>query len=207
MHTALLALFLKGLLLALGALFAALWSTSDMGATVLEWLKDVAPVVVSLAAVFVSIAVFFVTRSFNEWQKLLAKQKLRHDLYDRRMAIYVAFRELLIALPEQGDDEIKALLRKSNIARFEAPFLFDNVNLPNYLEQLCTEITKDVVGTSMYLDALSKQVAAIQNTPEAFQGRTENTTRHAAAIVNIPERHLKEINQQFAELKLTDFWK
>ena len=66
MHTALLALFLKGLLLALGALFAALWSTSDMGATVLEWLKDVAPVVVSLAAVFVSIAVFFVTRSFNE---------------------------------------------------------------------------------------------------------------------------------------------
>jgi hypothetical protein len=58
MHAALLPLFLKGLLFTLAALFAALWSASDMAATVLEWLKDLAPIVVSLAAVVVSLAVF-----------------------------------------------------------------------------------------------------------------------------------------------------
>lgn len=64
---------------------------------------------------------------FNRWQKRLAKQKLRHDLYDRKMAIYVAFRELLLALPDiKKSDDIKALLYKANIARLEAPFLFDN---------------------------------------------------------------------------------
>jgi lysylphosphatidylglycerol synthetase-like protein (DUF2156 family) len=127
MDSALLPLFLKGLLFTLAALFAALWSASDMAATVLEWLKDLAPIVVSLAAVVVSLAVFFVTRSFNEWQKLLAKQKVRHDLYDRRMAIYVAFRELLTALPDakKSHDDIKALLFKANSARYQAPFLFE----------------------------------------------------------------------------------
>jgi len=54
---------------------------------------------------------------------------------------------------------------------------------------------------------MSKQAAAIQNTPEAAKGISENTQRLAAATVNIPERQLKEINQQFAELKLTDLWK
>jgi precorrin-6B methylase 2 len=70
-----------------------------------------------------------------------------------------------------------------------------------------TRPTKDVIGTNMYLDAMSKQAAAIQNTPEAAKGISENTQRLAAATVNIPERQLKEINQQFAELKLTDLWK
>jgi hypothetical protein len=135
---------------------------------------------------------FFVTRSFNEWQKVLAKQSY---LYDRRMAVYVAFWELLTGLPDakKSHDDIKALLFKANSARYQAPFLFDNVNLPSYLQQLCTEIAKDVIGTNMYLDAMSKQAAAIQNTPEAAKGIAENTQRLAAATVNIPERHLKEI--------------
>jgi hypothetical protein len=178
-----------------------------MAATVHEWLKDLAPVVVSLAAVVVSIAIFFVTRSFNEWQKLLAKQKLRHDLYDRRMAIYVAFRELLISLPEKGDDEIKTLLRKAHIARFEAPFLFDNVNLPAYLEQICTEITKEIIGTNMFVEAVKDQRAALMSDPKAASDYLERAARPGTAKSEIPERYnFRELNQQFAELKLTDFW-
>lgn len=199
MHAALLALFRKGLLLALAGLVAAPWSTADMVATVHEWLKDLAPVVVS-------IAVFFVTLSFNRWQVRLAKQRLRHDLYDRRMAIYAAFRELLIALPEKDNDEIKVLLRKANIARFEAPFLFDNANLPAYLEQLCKQITDEVIGNSMFVEAL-KNETALMNDPEAVQEFVQRAARPGAARLEIPERHLRELPQQFAELKLRDFWK
>jgi len=172
-----------------------------MAAAVHEWLKDLVPVVVS-------IAVLIVTLSFNRWQARLAKQKLRHDLYDRRMAIYVAFRELLIALPEKGDDEIKALLRKANIARFEAPFLFDNVNLPAYLEQLCTEITKEVIGNNMFLEAVKDQKDALMSDPRAARDYMERAARPGVAKVEIPQRYnFRELNQQFAELKLTDFWK
>jgi hypothetical protein len=202
MHTALLALLLKGLLLALAAVFAALWSTSDMAATVHEWLKDLAPVVVS-------IAVLFVTWSFNGWQKRLAKQKLRHDLYDRRMAIYVVFRELLMALPDtkKSDADIKALLHNANIARFEAQFLFDNANLPAYLEQLCKQITEEVIGNSMVVEAVMKNEAALVNNPEAVREFLQRAARPGVAKLEIAERHFRELPEQFAELKLTDFWK
>ena len=201
MHTALPALFLKGFLLALAAVFAALWSTSDMAATVLGWLKDLAPVIVS-------IAVLFVTWSFNRWQARLAKQKLRHDLYDRRMAIYVAFRELLMALPDtkKSDDDINALLRNANIARFEAPFLFDNANLPSYLEQLCKQITEEVIGNNMFVEAVRDEPALMGN-PEAGREFLRRAARPGVAKLEIAEQHFRELPQQFAELKLTDFWK
>jgi hypothetical protein len=87
-------------------------------ADILEWLKALVPA-------FIALAVLIVTGLFYYWQVRLAKRKLRHELYDRRMAIYVAFRELLIALPDTktSDDDIKALVRKANIARLEAPDL------------------------------------------------------------------------------------
>jgi hypothetical protein len=84
-----------------------------MAAANLEWLKVLGPI---LLAAVVGIA----TWKFQQWQVRLAKQKLGHELYGRRMAIYVAFRELLMALPEKGDEEIKTLFRNANIARFEA---------------------------------------------------------------------------------------
>ena len=200
MHAALPALFLKGLLLALAVLFAALWSTSDMAATVHEWLKDLAPVVVS-------IAVLFVTWSFNKWQVRLAKQKLRHDLYERRMAIYVAFRELLIALPEKSNDEIKALLRKAHIARFEAPFLFaDDTQIQVYLDELCKLVMDGVISHVAYLDAMNEQIPAIQNNPQVVKERAERVASLGAAKHDIPDRHLRELPQRFARsLSLTDF--
>jgi len=172
-----------------------------MAATVHEWLKDLAPVVVS-------IAVLFVTWSFNSWQARLAKQKLRHDLYDRRIAIYFVFWELLTALPDakKSDDDINALLRKAHSARYQAPFLFDNVRLPNYLEQLCKQITEEVIGNSMFVEAM-KDKPALMNNPEAVREFLQRAARPGVAKLEIAERHLRELNQQFAELKLTDFWK
>lgn len=171
-----------------------------MAATVHEWLKDLAPVVIALA-------VLFVTWSFNRWQVRLAKQKLRHDLYARRMAIYVAFRELLIALPEQGKDEIYALLRKANIARFEAPFLFGNdAEIQAYLEELCKQVTDDVIANIMFLDSMREQIPALRTDPQVVKDFGERASRLGTARLKIPDRHLRELPQRFAKfLNLTDF--
>jgi hypothetical protein len=122
------------------------------------------------------------------------------------MAIYVAFWELLIALPEKSDDEIKALLRRANSARYQAPFLFDNVNLPSYLEQLCKQIAQEVVGNRMFVETV-KSEAALMSDPEVAREYSQRAARLGVAKLEIPERHLGELGQQFAELKLTDFWK
>jgi hypothetical protein len=167
-------------------------------ADILEWLKALVPS-------FLALAVLIVTGLFYYWQVRLAKQKLRHDLYDRRIAIYVAFRELLIALPEK-DDEIKALLRKANIARFEAPFLFNDVNLPAYLVQLCEQITEEVIGNRMFVEAV-KNEAGLMNNPEVAPEFAKRAARFGVAKLEIPDRHLRELPQHFAELKLTDFWR
>jgi hypothetical protein len=79
---------------------------------------------------------------FQIWQVLLAKQKLRHELYDRRMAIYVASKDLLLALPKKGDDEIKAAHRKASIALLDAPFLLDNPKIQAYLEELSPALVR-----------------------------------------------------------------
>jgi hypothetical protein len=70
--------------------------------------------------------------------------KLRHDLYDRRFAIYVAFRELLLALIEKNNDEITVAFRKASIARFEAPFVLADTKIGAHLDALCKQVTDDV---------------------------------------------------------------
>lgn len=72
--------------LVLGAAIAlaALWSQLSRTGDILDWVKALAPSSVALA-------VLVVTGLFYYWQVRLAKQKLRHDLYDRRFAIYTAF--------------------------------------------------------------------------------------------------------------------
>jgi hypothetical protein len=170
-----------------------------MAATVLEWLKVLGP---PLLAAAVAIA----TWQFQKWQVRLAKQKLRHDLYDRRLAIYVAFQELLLALPEKSDDEIKAALRKASIARFQAPFLLDDPKIPTYLEALCKQVTDDVIGNIMFLDAMRGNIR--MNDPRIVRDFTERADRLGKAKLDLPGRHLGELSARFAEsLKLTDFWK
>lgn len=169
-----------------------------MAVTIHEWLKDLAPIVVS-------IAVLLVTVSFNRWQQRLAKQKLRHDLYERRMAIYTAFRDLLIALPEKSDDEIKTLHRRASLARFEAPFLFESPRLPIYLEQLCKQVLDEVIANAMFLDAMKDQPT--MNDPQIVQDFTSRATQLAAAKIEIPDRHFKQLAEHFVtNMNLSDFW-
>jgi hypothetical protein len=89
-----------------------------------------------LLAVVVSVASVSVVAVFSWWQVRIAREKLRHDLYDRRFAIYMAFYELLIAILEKTD--VDAELRKANAARAHSPFLL-NAKVGDYLEKLHTE--------------------------------------------------------------------
>jgi hypothetical protein len=86
----------------------------------LEWLK--ASGIPALAAA-IAFASWRSTRSSNQWQVRIARQKLKHDLYDRRFAVYMAFHELMVAFTEKKD--VDAELRKANEARAHSPFLFD----------------------------------------------------------------------------------
>lgn len=98
----------------------------------LEWLKALG---LPLLAVAVSIASIFPARR----QAQIAAEKLRHDLYDRRFAIYMAFHEMLVmlvAIIEKQDADTE--LRKANAARAHSPFLLDE-QLGTYLEQLHKE--------------------------------------------------------------------
>jgi hypothetical protein len=200
MDTASLGGLLKGLILAIAGIFV-LWSMSDASAIVLEWLKVLSPL-------FLGAAVFVATVWFQNWQLRLAKQKLRHDLYERRFAIYVAFKDLLIALPEKGDDEIKVLLRRAEVASFEARFVLGEANIQAYLEELCKQVRDDVLGYITYLDAMNGQVAAIKNDPLVVKDREGRGERYAAAKHNLPARYLIELPQRFEEfMRLTDFLK
>ena len=84
-----------------------------------------------LLAVAVSVATYLSRR----WQVRIARGKLRHDLYDRRFAVYIAFHELLVAVVEK--DDVETELRKAIAVRFKARFLLDG--LQGYLEELHRE--------------------------------------------------------------------
>jgi hypothetical protein len=88
-----------------------------------------------------SVSAIYFTRSFNKWQRRLEQEKLRFQLYDRRLGVYFVFRELLQTLLENGDDETKASFLKAAPARLEVPFLFaDNPDLEACLEQICARV-------------------------------------------------------------------
>jgi hypothetical protein len=58
----------------------------------------------------------------------------------------------------------------------------------------------------MFVEAV-KDEPALMNNPEAVREFLQRAARPGVAKLEIAERHLRELNQQFAELKLTDFWK
>jgi hypothetical protein len=82
---------------------------------VLEWFKAV-----GLPTIVVGLFGFLIAR----WQLQISREKLRHDLYERRLSIYMAFHELLLAVAENEDAD--SAIRKANIARAQAPFLLDS---------------------------------------------------------------------------------
>jgi putative transposon-encoded protein len=170
-----------------------------MAPKILECLKVLGPL---LLAMVVAVA----TWQFQKWQTRLAKQKLRHDLYDRRLAIYVVFRDLLLALPDKSDEEIRAALRKASIARFEAPFLFGDPKIQEYLEAVCREVAEDVIGNINYREAVRE--AGAMADPDVARELLERVTRLGSAKLDLPKRHVGELTERFGKfLNLTDFWK
>ena len=104
-----------------------------------------------LLAVVVSVASVLVVSVFSWWQVRIAREKLRHDLYDRRFAIYMAFHELLVAFLEK--DDVDAELRNANAARAHSPFLL-NAKLGSYLEGSHTEAFQFNATNGLALEAI-----------------------------------------------------
>jgi hypothetical protein len=166
---------------------------------ILEWLKAIGPIAVALV-------VFIATFWFYSWQIRLTKQKLRHDLYDRRFAIYALFRELLIALIEKNNEEIMAAFRKASIARIEAKFLLDDPILEATLDTLCKQVTDDVISNIMYIDGMKPHLATLD--PQTHQEFGERADRLGRAKLILVGKYFEELPKQFAQfLKLTDFSK
>jgi hypothetical protein len=164
---------------------------------VLEWAKAVGSPLVALA-------VFVLAWFFNRWQVRLAKEKLRHDLYDRRFAIYIVFRDLLLALHASSVSEIGAALRKANIACLEAVFLLDP-GILEYLYQLCEQVQAGVLDNMAACDSMKRDPGPM-NDPQVRRELTERELRLNSARRDILDRHFKELPQQFARfLKLTNF--
>ena len=172
-----------------------------MAEYVLKGLRD-------FAAVAVSVAVLAVTFSFNRWQRRLASEQLRHQLYERRMAAYSAFRELLLALPEKNGEEIKDLFRKAHLAGSEIPFLFeDDKDLQTYVDQLLQRVRDEVVNAIPSLEVM-KQEPDMLMSPAIAKDLREQANQFFLAKLKIPGEHFTQLPQKFGPyLRLTDFKK
>jgi hypothetical protein len=112
---------------------------------VVRGIKDFGPLVVSIVTMLVMCWL-------GSRQARIAKEQLKHQLYDRRMAVYDPLRDLLFALLQKGndsDEEIKACFRKADFARREIGFLFnDNQKILNLSEQLCGQVRNEVINNN-----------------------------------------------------------
>jgi hypothetical protein len=111
---------------------------------VLEWLKALGPLLLA-------VVVAYVTWRFQQWQVRLEKEKLRHQLYDRRFAIYKAFQKLLIALVDKPDDEVKAAFKKAGIACSDALFLLPDPEVQAYLNELHKQVLDEVIVAELFI--------------------------------------------------------
>ena len=131
------------------------------------WLELAKAFAAPFATVVASIVVASVTACFAWRQWIVAKEKLRHDLYVRRFAIYMAFHKLLVAVVEKQD--VEAELREANAARAQSPFLLDE-QLGAYLEKLHTEAVRIKETGKLCLDASNFSSPAERTTKAAQLG-------------------------------------
>jgi hypothetical protein len=69
-------------------------------------------------------------------QMLIARQKLNHDLFDRRFAVFLATRDYMTAVLRQ-DHDLDGKARDYHRAIAPAPFLFDdNNNITDFLKNV-----------------------------------------------------------------------
>ena len=150
-----------------------------------------ATIVASVVAVIVTCYFAREQTKIAKGQWSVAKEKLRHDLYDRRFAIYMAFHELLVAVAEKDDVEVE--LRKANAARAHSPFLLD-APLGAYLEELHKEAFR------------VNQTNKLVKDPHAWSSRVEQTSQadqlghDKLSLSNRVEKLAKEF-ERFLRLK------
>ena len=156
----------------------------------------------------VSVAVLVATLKFNIWQKKLGKQQLRNKLYDRRLPVYLVFRELLQVLSEKGDDQIKAVFQRARFGLLEVPFLFeDNPDLQAYLEKVCTRITDAVINNTVDMNTKREDVLYDHDNQRAHESE-ERKKQYSATKRKIQGEYLPQLHGKFgAFLNLTDFSK
>jgi hypothetical protein len=139
-----------------------------------------------------AVAVSFATYRSGHWQVRISREKLRHDLYERRYVIYRAFHDLLIAIGEK--DDVESELKQANIARGQSPFLLDR-RLRLYLERLYEEAFR--------IHMESKQVYE-QNLWS--RERSARATRLVSDRTQLAGR-VQELIREFDCLRLTDLSK
>ena len=165
---------------------------------VVDGMKGYGPLVVSIVTIWV-------TWFLGSRQGRIQKEQLKHQLYDRRMAVYDSFRDLLFALPQKGndsDEEIKASFRKTDFARREIGFLFnDNQKIIIFAEKLCGQVRNEVVDNN---DDLVVEPADTMF-PEMSRPKLERIKQHEAAKLKIYEYFNPQLIELFGPfLKLTD---
>lgn len=139
-----------------------------------------------------AVAVSFATYRSGRWQVRIAREKLRHDLYERRYAIYRAFYDLLVAIGEK--DDVENELKHANIARGQSPFLLER-RLRLYLERIYEEAYR--------IHTESKQVYE-QNLWS--RERSARATRLVSDRTQLARR-VRELIHEFDCLRLTDLSK
>jgi hypothetical protein len=101
-----------------------------------EFFKDFAG---PIATIIAAVAAVSVTAYFACYQKRIAREQLRQNLYDRSFAIYMAFHELLVAVTSSFSVNVE--LHKANAARAQSPFLL-TPSIKVYLQELHNEAFK-----------------------------------------------------------------
>jgi hypothetical protein len=140
-----------------------------------------------LLAVAVSCASVLAVSVFSWWQVRIAREKLRHDLYDRRFGIYMAFHELFVAICEK--DDVDPELRKANAARAHGPFLLD-AKLATYLEGLHREAFRINATNKLIRDPTLVPLELIRQASQLGSDKL-NFANRVAELVREFERFLK----------------
>jgi hypothetical protein len=154
--------------------------------SVAVWIQTLA-----LPALVISLFGLLIAR----WQLRISREKLRHDLYDRRFAIYAAFHELLVALCEQ--DDASSALRRASAARAHAPFLLD-APLVTFLDRLYEDAFRVHATTKLLRDGNA------WSSPVERASKAAEVSEHKLRLLE----RIKELVGEFERfLRLKDFAK
>jgi hypothetical protein len=147
-----------------------------------EWAK-------ALGIPVLAIAVSFATYRSGRWQVRIAREKLRHDLYERRYAIYLAFHDLLVAIGEK--DDVEEELKHANAELAQSPFVLDR-RLGSYLDKLYKEAFRIHAESKM---VYGQNLWSRERTARASQLGSDRL--YCAG-------HVRELIDEFECLRLTD---